>query len=46
MIRNFKDKNQNNELEIRQNKKDDPNILPKVTVNDVGKSKYTQNFKV
>ncbi len=26
-------------LEIRQSKKDDPNILPKVTVNDVGKSK-------
>ena len=26
-------------LEIRQSKKDDPNILPKVTVSDIGKSK-------
>ena len=30
---------QTKELEIRQNKKDDPDILPKVTVKDVGKLK-------
>ena len=41
----LKIKNRNNELEIRQNKKDDPNILPKVTVNDVGKSKTYPKFK-
>ena len=41
----LKIKNQNNELEIRQNKKDDPNILPKVTVNDVGKSKIYPKFQ-
>ena len=37
-------KNQNEALEIRQNKQDDPNILPKVTVNDIGKSKIYPKF--
>ena len=37
-------KNQNEALELRQNKQDDPNILPKVTVNDIGKSKIYPKF--
>ena len=36
----------NSELEIRQNKKDDPNILPKVTVSDIGNSKKYPKFEV
>ena len=35
----------NNKLEIRQNKKDNPNILPKVTVNDIGTSKVYPKFE-
>ena len=33
-------------LEVRQSKKDDPNILPKVTVNDVGESKSYPKSKI
>ena len=36
----------NTELEIRQNKKDDPNILPKVTVSDIGNSKTYPKFEI
>ena len=36
-------RNNTEKLEIRQSKKDDPNILPKVTVSDVGKSKSYPN---
>ena len=36
----------NTELEIRQNKKDDPNILPKVTVSDIGNSKSYPKFEI
>ena len=36
----------NAELDIRQNKKDDPNILPKVTVSDIGNSKTYPKFEI
>ena len=35
----------NAELEIRQNKKDNPDILPKVTVSDIGNSKKYPKFE-